>query len=403
MARGDWARGECRAHAARAVFGMLAVTIFWNAIAWTVTVSGFEQIRKAGAVPALFISLFPIVGIGMAIASARLLLRWRAFGESCLEMESVPAPVGGPLAGTIHAAHPLPPMRAAKLELSCIRRRSTNNGGSRSTIDQVLWEDRSGVSTDASGAIPVAFTIPEDSRPTDSANPGDRILWRLIASARIAPVAYRAEFEVPVFKIEETAAQLTQAAQLRAQHDARVSAYQRSADSRIRVSLAIDGSTEIYFPAFRSPSVALTVAGFFVLWMAVTAVLFHLHAPLFFKIVWGLFDAVLGVWTAALWFGSTLVHVRSDGMTVTKRFLGIAIARWKIAAPEISSVRAAAGMTSNNKVLYQIRVKYGRDRNVDFGDGIDDVMEADWLAQKVASSVGLRQATAEPAPASPGR
>ena len=110
MAREDWARGECRAHAGRAVFGMLAVTIFWNAISWTITLLGFDQIRHAGTVQALFISMFPIAGIGMAIASARRILRWRAFGESRFEMESVPAPVGGPLAGTIHAAHPLPPM-----------------------------------------------------------------------------------------------------------------------------------------------------------------------------------------------------------------------------------------------------------------------------------------------------
>lgn len=399
MAREDWARGECRAHAGRAVFGMLAVTIFWNAISWTITLLGFDQIRHAGTLPALFISVFPLAGIGMAIASARLILRWRAFGESRFEMESVPAPVGGPLAGTIHAAHPLPPMRPVKLELACIRRRVSNTGSDRSTIDQVLWSDSVNATTDASGAIPVAFAIPENSRATDAANPSDRILWRLTAAARIAPVAYRAEFEIPVFAIKETAAQITEAAQLRAQHDARVSAYQRSAGSCIRIGLANDGSTEIYFPAFRNPGVALAVAGFFVVWMAVTAVLFHVHAPLIFKILWAFFDVILGVWMAALFFGSTRVHVRSDAMTVEKRFLGIVVARWKIASPEVTSVRAAVGMTSNNKALYQIRVKYGRDRNVDFGDGIGDVMEAEWLAQKIASLLGLRQATADPAPA----
>jgi hypothetical protein len=63
MAREDWARGECRAHAAGMVFGMLAVTILWNAIAWAITFLAFDQIRRAGAVQMLFIFIFPAAGI----------------------------------------------------------------------------------------------------------------------------------------------------------------------------------------------------------------------------------------------------------------------------------------------------------------------------------------------------
>ena len=64
-----------------------------------------------------------------------------------------------------------------------------------------------------------------------------------------------------------------------------------------------DGSTEIFFPAFRNPSVALGVLGFLVLWISLTIVIFKDNAPLIFRIAWPSTDLLVGFWVLSLLFG----------------------------------------------------------------------------------------------------
>ena len=52
-------------------------------------------------------------------------------------------------------------------------------------------------------AIAVAFFIPPDCLATDDLNPRRRIVWRLSAGAPGLAGGFRAEFEVPVFRIGE--------------------------------------------------------------------------------------------------------------------------------------------------------------------------------------------------------
>ena len=116
-------------------------------------------------------------------------------------MASVPGQLGGSLTGSIHIDKPIPPGEQVALELECINRTTSGHWHSLTTWDWILWRaDQTSIS-DSSGSIPVAFMIAPDCRPTNDSNPESRIVWRLSAKALAASKGYRAEFEVPVFRI----------------------------------------------------------------------------------------------------------------------------------------------------------------------------------------------------------
>ncbi len=202
-------------------------------------------------------------------------------------------------------------------------------------------------------------------------------------------MSYRAKFEVPIFATGETFARASDVDELRAQRDARINAFQPPEKSRIRIALANDGSTEIFFPALRNPAPALGMLGFLVLWIGLTIVLFKDHAPLIFRIVWPFMDVLVGIWVLSLFFGSTSAHAGSGEITIVSRLLGIPIRNRHLALSEINDIRSGSGMYAGNTVYRRIQIHRTGKNTVSFGDGISDSIEADWIASTIAKAVGL--------------
>src|SRR5208282_3538670 len=111
-----------------------------------------------------------------------------------------------------------------------------------------------------------------------------------------------------------------------------------------RVARAADGSTEIFFPAFRNPAVALGMLGFLVLWIGLTIILFKDHAPLIFRIAWPFSDLLIGIWVLSLLFGSTSAHARNGEITIVSRLLGIPIRKRHTSLSQINDIRSGSGM-----------------------------------------------------------
>jgi hypothetical protein len=109
----------------------------------------------------------------------------------------MPGQIGGSLIGSIHIDHPLPAGQQVALELECINRTTRGAWHNLTTWDWILWRSDQTSMSDSADAIPVAFIIAPDCRPTDDSNPNSRIIWRLGARSG----GYRAEFEVPVFRM----------------------------------------------------------------------------------------------------------------------------------------------------------------------------------------------------------
>ena len=202
MWREDWAAGEVSTSARRDANRLTIIAIAWCVATFPIFFLAPHRALRAAdyfAIPAL---IFPLIGIVMLMWAMRLRRRVREYGESRFVMASVPGQIGGSLTGSIHVDKPLPPGEQVALELECINRTTSGHWHSLTTWDWILWRaDQTSIS-DSTGSIPVAFMVAPDCRPTDDSNPESRIVWRLSAKAPGAGGGYRAEFEVPVFRIE---------------------------------------------------------------------------------------------------------------------------------------------------------------------------------------------------------
>jgi hypothetical protein len=201
MWREDWASGEVRTSARRDANRLMIIAIAWCVATFPIlfivphrALSGADYF----AIPSL---IFPLIGVVMLVWAMRLERRVREYGESRFVMTSVPGQIGGTLVGSIHIDKPIPPGEQVALELECIKRTTRGVWHSLTVWDRTLWRSEQTSISDSTGAIPVAFMIAPDCRPTDDSNPKSRIVWRLSAKARGAAGGYRAEFEVPVFRI----------------------------------------------------------------------------------------------------------------------------------------------------------------------------------------------------------
>ena len=194
--------------------GIAAATVVWSAV---LTAEDPEW-------PALISLAFPAAGI-FFVGLLRNALRKRArFGTSTLELETVPGWKGHHLAGTLIARIPprdFPP-HGLRIQLSAYRRtasRRQSSSGKGSSVQESYRllhreEVHMGVARDRGDGleIPVGFRLPEDvpsSTPLKRSleqlarSGGHDIVWRIEVHGDLPGVDYDAEFEVPVFDLEE--------------------------------------------------------------------------------------------------------------------------------------------------------------------------------------------------------
>ncbi|MFZ0247519.1 hypothetical protein [Candidatus Binatus sp.] len=206
MWREDWARGEVRTSARRDANRLTVFAIAWCVATFPILfIAPHRAIRSADyfAIPSL---TFPLIGLVMLAWAMRTRRRIRQYGESRFVMASVPGQIGGSLAGSIHPDKPPAAGQRVALELACINRTSRGTWHNLTTWDWILWRAEQTSMSDSTGSISVAFLIASDCCLTDDSNPKSRIVWRLSAKASGAAGGYRAEFEVPVFRIGPSSA-----------------------------------------------------------------------------------------------------------------------------------------------------------------------------------------------------
>jgi hypothetical protein len=325
--------------------------------------------------------------LGQAVRAAA---RWRVVRGSAFEMDSVPGQVGGTLAGKITLPAELRPNGNFTLGLRCVNRVTSNNSGSTSasTWEHVLWNDEQTASSDGAN-VPVAFYIAPDTPASDYSNGNNEIIWRLSAGAPTAGGKFDAQFEVPVFKVSQTAEQQRQAEAVRTAEHRQVESYVHPEASRITMRQTPGGATEVYFPPLRSPGATLATVAFTAIWSAIFWLIHALHVPLIFIIGWGFFDVILVLILLSL-LATVRVRIGDGAVTIQKALLGLVYSRRRIAASDVSGVAAVAGMTVDNTVYSQLRLSYGGHRKYDFADGIRDKREADWLADQISQRLGLK-------------
>lgn len=394
MWREDWSKGHVQSTTRSSMIQAWAMAVVWNLVSSPMVFLVPRWWEAGGG--AVLIAIFPVVGVGLLVWAVRETLRWEEFGETWFDLSTLPGAIGGELRGAIHVRFPRIPERGVTLKLSCVNRTVSGSGKSRTVNEKILWRDEQGVPAErleralTGSRIPVDFKIPTDAVESNSDNPNDSVLWLLEGEAAVPGVDYKDLFEVPVFRTKDTAA-LGQAEAVPFSPDVEAPV-QRPADTRIVVRPSESGGTEFDFSAARNPGPALGTTVFFLLWTGIVGFLLRVKAPIFFPIVFGLFDLLLLVMVVNLWLYTSKVVIGSGRVGVHGGILGLGTTR-EISFSDIAEFKIPIGMQTGGRTgtpYYDIRLALHNGREVTLASSIRSKLEAQWLIAQMKTLVGLK-------------
>ena len=409
--REDWASGQIRPSQRAAAISLWVFAAFWNAISWMVAI-GFLTDSAKNHPRGLFllIFLFPAIGVALLAAAVRTTLVARRFGASVLRLKTLPGVLGGVLEGVVELNTTLPKDAPVQTRLTCLRRVTTGSGENRHTSETTLWQEertlRPGLPEVRAGrtGVPVFFRLPANEPAATPAEAGDgRILWRLDVEAKIAGPDLKLQFELPVFHGD---AGEIPAEDPTAKYQLPVEAQREALHSRIRVTSTPQGGREFYFPAARSPGMALGVSLFAVVCLGVAAFigreaigslragaswiscLFGLFTGIF-PVVFGGVGLLLAFVGADLWFRRTRLVADGFSLTKTQQWLFLKQRR-EFRSGEVREIFAKVGMTSGQKAFHDLKVRLDSGREVTLASGIGSKPEADWLVAELKRVLGKK-------------
>ncbi len=382
LQRPDWTAGRIKSSNKTAMWVIWGFALIWNAISWPIL---FLALNDENKQPARFlILLFPAAGLFLLWLALRQTKQYRQFGDSVLELTSLPGAIGGALTGKICLPQFINADDGFKLRLRCVSVHSSSDSNSES----VVWEDERIVPIGGGDFVPVGFYIPPDCLETSNSDSSNRILWRLEAEAQISGSKYSSQFEVPVFKVALTREEVATAEKLRGEAQSEIAAYRMPEDSPIRIESSPHGGIEFYFPPRRILALNIFITIFFLIWTGIIVGMIYGHAPLFFPIVFGLTDLILTYAMLALWFGSWRVEVERDQVTVM-RSLGL----WKrvrvVPVADIAGFISVIGMTSGTAAYRDIKLTRHTGKSVTVAGSIQDHRQAEWLAAEMTRRAGI--------------
>jgi len=426
MLRDDWAAGKVKSSTMGQPVLYLIMATGFCALGGVPAFFALPDVWQKHNYPALLVLLFSLVGIGFLVA---FINAWRSnirFGKCFFELAEIPVPLGGTLDGMIQTGHPLKLEHELQLKFFCIRRVVTGSGKSRSVNEYVLWQNEKVYSQQANltesepghTGIPVHFKLPENQPESDSRG-DESIFWRLEARSKMRGPAFRAIFDLPVFKVAGAAIAESGDADPTAALQAPIQDIRRDENSKIKFSDGPNGR-EFYFPAARNPGTAFTLTIFFVFWSAIFYVLLRAKAPVIFPVFWGITDAFVAIGCLNLWFKSNRITIDSTNVRATTRWLLFSRTR-QFSASEIARFASKIGMQSGSRTYTDIILiprgcdeKYAA-RNENFRDpqtpnqlmiarlrqsagpagttvavGIASPMEAEWLVAEMNKALGCK-------------
>ena len=398
--RKDWAAGRAYSNNTKTALGLAVFAGFWNLISIAVAAGTLPQYFRTHDPRYLGPLLFVAAGIVLTIPLVRAALRRERFGKTYFEFASLPFSPGKPLRGSIHLRFNTGTRHGINLRLSCVRQIVTGGGNNRSSSKVVLWQSDKNISEQSitpgpmgDAAIPVDFTIPSDAYETNHDQPSDQLLWLLHAEADTPGISFSDEFEVPVFRLIPQ----TQTAGTFADADTASAPPGFQSDSedvpppdspRVVVGVGANGGTEYYFPPLRSVArtgIAILLA---VGWTGLVYFLAHSHAPIFFAIVFGLFDLLPIYFLLKSLLESFSIEAGNGKLTFRRAWLAVGTTR-EIPYSDIAQILAAtAGQSTPPSYSLRLLTKSGQ--RIALADLIDDRQEARWIAAQLEKLVGLK-------------
>jgi hypothetical protein len=390
MWKPEWASGRIKGSSQTAMWFSWVFAIFWNLISAPMLFFLPHEIEKGNHAAAIGL-LFPVVGVGLLFWAVQTTRRYRRFGVSFLEVDTLPGVIGGKLCGTIHSGLQEKPPEGIKVSLHCVRRRESR-GKNSSASERLVWEEsyvlgaerlyrgREGLD------LPVDFHIPYESEPSDESDRYNKIIWRVEASAKLTGVDYETRFDVPVFKTADSSTDVPKESGYGFETAPSQEFDPKTATIEIRPSAL--GGTEYYFAAARNKGAAAALTIFFLLFSGITAALFYFGVPLLFPIVFAFFCVLMLVFVVDVLFTSMRVVIEDGKVRVVRSTFGLRSAK-EIPYSDVSDIKLKIGMqqqqtmTQTAKAYYDIEIHRQSGRKVAVGRSIPSKREAEWLAEQM--------------------
>jgi hypothetical protein len=369
--RDAWKNGIVKSSSAAGVAGIAFFALFWNAISWVMVfvVPWQKELAKNKAV--LLALLFPLIGIGLAIAFVYALLRSMKYGNSILNLDTFPGVIGGQFKATVNVPAEVYPDHGFKVRLVNVQQYESGSGKNRRTSERTLWEDERTVKDfkrrNRGTDIPVAFTIPSSSKATTLGSPGHDVIWRISISADTPGIDYASSFNIPVFVTEDSADDI-EPDEMTVDVDGASSGSERKEAQPFKTvcrELKIEhkhpgrGRMALEFKAGRNKRSACGLFFFFLIWTGVVVALFMNGAPFLLGLVFGFFDVIIFAILMSMLFSSAKIEINSRGIQVTKKFMGFGGTK-SMSIENLESIKPTSSMQSNDKHYYVLELK-GKD------------------------------------------
>jgi hypothetical protein len=389
--REDWAERRIAEPLSPSGPLLLVFAIVWNAI----TVPAMAILfRSPDRLPALvyFVLLFPVAGIVLLVTAVYVLARRVKFGPSVCTLERVPIVPGSTLRGEIRHRGATVPEGGYELALQCVERIVTGSGRSRSVTEDLLWESSQRIGggvaapTPEGMRVPFSFEVPLDARSTDLREPNDTILWRLVATADLPGIDYKASFELPVF---ETAAG-DREAEIAAYHLAHLDEAARRelpADAHIAETPLPTGGTEFRIGPRRDGGSLGTFIVISVIWWGAIAMMWRLHVPIPITIIFALFGVLIAAMALDYVLGRSIVAADGAGLRIRREWLG-AGTTVTLASADVDSLAAKVSGHTNNRPFYEVEAHLARGATATVARYLRSRIEAETLAAKIWRAMG---------------
>ena len=366
MANAEWASRRIRDHSGKGILLLWGFALLWNAIAAPVLLFLPRELEKGNRL-AWTMLLFPLVGLALLLFAMRATLRVLRFRNSTLVLDTLPAPIGGTLRGTVEVPHSLGNASAVTLRLNAITRVRTRNETEETTFchDEREVDPASLRQTAEGTAIPVEMPIPDDGSPSDADT-----TWQLVVDAEVPGIDYNATFDVPVFRT--------------AFHDFRPRGVPAPLGPPRTPRSFVERDTaegrELRFPPFRAP--ALAFWSLLCTLFAIGATLFTvaIGAPRFLTALFALVAVPIALATLDLFFASRSVILAPDRILARRRLVFSSQTEIPYAdVADVTTVMAASSARSYYHV--DVRTKDGKRRRV--ARYIGSKREAEWAASRI--------------------
>ena len=378
--REEWANRRIPERSRSSAVTMWVLALIWNGISTPLALVVPRELQEGNRV-AVVGFLFPIAGLFLILAAVQTTARAMRFKRSALLLDDLPVPVGGVLRGRVEV--PIESdvfSRASSIvaHLTCINRTSDGD----STSESVKWQEEEEIEThqihrtEKGIAIPLEFDVPADAVPSSERASSDMIVWRLTVDADLPGVDYNGSFEVPVFSGGQ-APRLS--ARTRPRHP-----LTRPEVGSVRERATAAG-LELYFPPFRARGVAIGLFIVTAFWTGVIILMLEVGAPLFFPIVFGLFDLLLLTLLLDLFFGTSTVIIDATRIQIRRRVL-LYTSTVDLPHEAIADVNLKIGMQSTAgraTPYYDIQLLTTKDKKIDAGKYIRSKREAEWVAHRI--------------------